>query len=146
LLAVKGDFIPAVWIKKRKSIERLTVPAAQQLLDTEKVTKLVVGLDDTAQTDAACASVLSVIGRGGLTVKKWVELAGLTDYVQVVLGSSTDAEVIVSGGRGLGRAENFHLIRELAEVLGAAVGSSRPPVDDGWIPYPHQVGQTGKRG
>jgi electron transfer flavoprotein alpha subunit len=55
-----------------------------------------------------------------------------------------DAEVIVSGGRGLGKAENFAVIAELAEVLGGAVGSSRPPVDDGWIPYSHQVGQTGK--
>ncbi len=55
-----------------------------------------------------------------------------------------DADIIVSGGRGLGKAENFKLIEELAGVLGAAVGSSRPPVDDGWIPYSHQVGQTGK--
>ena len=55
-----------------------------------------------------------------------------------------DADIIVSGGRGLGKPENFHLIRELAAALGAAVGSSRPPVDDGWISYPHQVGQTGK--
>jgi electron transfer flavoprotein alpha subunit len=55
-----------------------------------------------------------------------------------------DADIIVSGGRGLGKAENFKLIEELAQALGAAVGSSRPPVDDGWIPYSHQVGQTGK--
>ncbi|MBI2853184.1 MAG: electron transfer flavoprotein subunit alpha/FixB family protein [Chloroflexi bacterium] len=55
-----------------------------------------------------------------------------------------DADIIVSGGRGLGKPENFKLIEELAEALGAAVGSSRPPVDEGWIPYSHQVGQTGK--
>ena len=55
-----------------------------------------------------------------------------------------DAEVIVSGGRGLGRPENFQIIKELADALGAALGSSRPPVDEGWIPYSHQVGQTGK--
>jgi len=55
-----------------------------------------------------------------------------------------DADIIVSGGRGLGKAENFQLLEELAAVMGAAVGSSRPPVDDGWIPYSHQVGQTGK--
>ena len=55
-----------------------------------------------------------------------------------------DADIIVSGGRGLGKAENFRLIEELAKVMGAAVGSSRPPVDEGWIPYSHQVGQTGK--
>ncbi|UCH43542.1 MAG: electron transfer flavoprotein subunit alpha [Dehalococcoidales bacterium] len=55
-----------------------------------------------------------------------------------------DADIIVSGGRGLDKPENFKLIEELAAVMGAAVGSSRPPVDDGWIPYSHQVGQTGK--
>ncbi len=55
-----------------------------------------------------------------------------------------DADIIVSGGRGLGKPENFEIIRELASVMGAAVGSSRPPVDEGWIPYSHQVGQTGK--
>lgn len=55
-----------------------------------------------------------------------------------------DADIIVSGGRGLGKSENFEIIRGLADVLGAAVGSSRPPVDEGWIPYAHQVGQTGK--
>jgi electron transfer flavoprotein alpha subunit len=55
-----------------------------------------------------------------------------------------DADMIVSGGRGLGKPENFAVVKELADVLGAALGSSRPPVDDGWIPYSHQVGQTGK--
>jgi len=55
-----------------------------------------------------------------------------------------DADIIVSGGRGLGKPENFKLIAELAEVLGAALGASRATVDEGWIPYSHQVGQTGK--
>jgi len=55
-----------------------------------------------------------------------------------------EAEIVVCGGRGLGKADNFQIVAELAEVLGAALGTSRPPVDDGWVPYSHQVGQTGK--
>ncbi|MFQ6102442.1 MAG: electron transfer flavoprotein subunit alpha/FixB family protein [Anaerolineae bacterium] len=58
--------------------------------------------------------------------------------------SLADAGIIVSGGRGVGGPEGFEPVRKLAQVLGAAVGSSRAAVDAGWIPYEHQVGQTGK--
>lgn len=54
------------------------------------------------------------------------------------------AEIIVSGGRGVGGPEGFDIIRQLADVMGATVGASRAAVDAGWISHAHQVGQTGK--
>ena len=54
------------------------------------------------------------------------------------------ADIIVSGGRGVGGPEGFAPVRELAKVLGATVGASRAAVDSGWISHAHQVGQTGK--
>jgi electron transfer flavoprotein alpha subunit len=55
-----------------------------------------------------------------------------------------EARIIVAGGRGVGGPEGFKIVEQLAQALGGVVGASRAAVDSGWIPYSHQVGQTGK--
>ncbi|MBI5574287.1 MAG: 4Fe-4S binding protein [Elusimicrobia bacterium] len=72
-----------------------------------------------------------------------------TKYLQFVADVSqkvnlAEADIIVSGGRGLGKSEGFLLIEEFAKSIGGAVGASRATVDAGWIAYSHQVGQTGR--
>lgn len=74
-----------------------------------------------------------------LTIKVINVVNDLCDMV-----SLTDADIIVSAGRGIGDPKNITLVEQLARVLGGAVGASRAVVDAGWIEYSHQVGQTGK--
>jgi electron transfer flavoprotein alpha subunit len=91
------------------------------------------------------------IGEGKAEVEALPQVAGeIRAVVTEILAKEggeldvAEADVIVSGGRGIKGPENFALIRELAKVLGAAVGASRAVVDAGWIDHAHQVGQTGK--
>lgn len=79
----------------------------------------------------------------GYTLKSRTNLIDIVEEIEETVNLA-EADIIVSGGRGLAAAENFSLVKDLAKTLGAAVGSSRSAVDAGWMPYSHQVGQTGK--
>ena len=89
--------------------------------------------------------------RRGEIVEKPVDARRLPDRVRI-LGfqpaaeevSIVDADIVVSGGKGLGDPKGFELIEELAHALGGAVGASRPTVDEGWMEYRHQVGLSGR--
>jgi electron transfer flavoprotein alpha subunit len=89
-------------------------------------------------------------GRSGETVTVAFEPgAARIEFVSYQAEESNEvdlgaAEKIVSGGRGLGTADGFKIVRDLAHAIGAAVGASRAVVDSGWIPYRHQVGLTGR--
>lgn len=91
--------------------------------------------------ESLTGEIIKVTAKGIASRTKVVETVKEVSELAINL---QDANIIVAGGRGMGNEKGFQLLHDLAEVLGASVAASRAAVDEGWIPYRHQVGQTGK--
>jgi len=114
--------------------------ATVQSADPIKVITVRMTAFDGAQTSGGDAAVEAVDATGD---------AGLSRFVQAEISKSerpelTAASIVISGGRGMQKGENFAMLEKIADLLGAAVGASRAAVDAGFVPNEYQVGQTGK--
>ena len=114
------------------------IETVQALDATKIITVRGTAFDKAAETGAAAIESLSSAGN-----------SGLSSFVSLQESKSerpelTAARIVISGGRGLGSADNFKLIEQLADKLNAAIGASRAAVDAGYVPNDYQVGQTGK--
>ena len=114
--------------------------ATVKTADTPKIITVRGTAFEAAATEGGSAAIEAVSGGGD---------QGLSSFVSQEVSKSerpelTTAKVVISGGRGMQNGENFHLLEDIADKLGAAVGASRAAVDAGYVPNDYQVGQTGK--
>ncbi len=115
--------------------------ATVQSTDAIKVITVRATGFDAVATSGGSAVVESLTVDGHISQKSKFASQELTKSERPEL---TAAKIIISGGRGMGSGENFHMLEEIADKLGAAVGASRAAVDAGFVPNDYQVGQTGK--
>jgi electron transfer flavoprotein alpha subunit len=115
--------------------------ATVQSADAVKVITVRATAFDALASSGGSATIESIDASGQVSAKAKFASQELTKSERPEL---TAAKIIISGGRGMGSGENFHMLEEIADKLGAAVGASRAAVDAGFVPNDYQVGQTGK--
>ena len=128
LVVVRPEYAGKALLRMAAPLEKLVVTARPNVFPTD--TPGGGGSPETASIDVSDVKPRARVVRFVGSSQETVDVA--------------EAEIIVSGGRGLKGPENFPLVFELAKALGAGVGASRAVVDAGWIDHDHQVGQTGK--
>ena len=132
-----GQLVATRPIYAGKLLSRCVIPERRPQIFTTRVRAFSKPEPDPARSGEV-VRVEPVLAEGDIPSK----VTGFLETEGAV--SLADAGIIVSGGRGVGGPEGFEPVRELAQVLSAALGASRAAVDAGWIPYERQVGQTGK--
>ena len=121
------------------------VYAGKALIDVEVTTPVKVFSLRPNVFPIKSAAVTATVERLPVSISE-ADLGAIVVATKVASGRPdvAEADIVVSGGRGMKAPENFHLVEELADAFGAAVGASRAVVDAGWRPHNEQVGQTGK--
>lgn len=141
---VASDVVGLEWadgkLRARRPVYAGKVFATVEVTSTPAIATCRANAFPVEETGGAASEVVD-LGYAPVESKAKVVETKAPESSEVMLA---EADIVVSGGRGLKAPENFGLIRDLANALGAAVGASRATVDAGWIDHQHQVGQTGR--
>lgn len=141
--AIGGNIMATIKTPRHRPQMATVRPKSMKALPEDRSRIASIGHAENSQTGKIHSGSIIQIPWNPAWCDKRVTVSGIReDDADSV--SIEEADLVVSGGRGLKKRDNFHLIDELAHAFGAQVGASRDAVDRGWVSYPHQVGLSGK--